>query len=131
MTADRQIGALPGRWRERGGLSGLVRLDAPAVTPGMVVVAKIGDPWRTRPELRWQTWPDLLEEDNGAGGNQTAETQRIMRALTAFTDLAQSDGMTAHDVRKRMKGEGFTHDEIRVAALVYGEMHADKMGRDQ
>lgn len=56
--------ALPGRGRERGGLSGLVRLDTPAITTGMVVVAKIGEPWRTQPELWWQVWPDLLELDN-------------------------------------------------------------------
>ena len=30
--------ALPGLWRERGGLAGLVRLDVDAITPGMVVV---------------------------------------------------------------------------------------------
>ena len=30
--------ALPGLWREEGGLAGLVRLDVPATTPGMVVV---------------------------------------------------------------------------------------------
>ncbi|RFO94632.1 hypothetical protein DIC66_22530 [Rhodoferax lacus] len=53
--------ALPGRWHERGGLDDLVRLDVPAVTPGMVVVAKRGEPWQERPELRWQVWPDDLE----------------------------------------------------------------------
>mgnify|MGYP003365454001 CR=1 FL=1 len=61
---DNRTTALPGRWRERGGLSGLVRLDAPAITIGMVVVAKIGEPWQAQPELRWQVWPDLLEPDN-------------------------------------------------------------------
>ena len=55
--------ALPGLWRERGGLAGLVRLDVDAMTPGMVVVAQAGEPWRTRPELRWQVWPDGLEPD--------------------------------------------------------------------
>lgn len=55
--------ALPGLWRERGGLVGLVRLDELATTPGMVVVAKAGEPWRTRPELRWQAWPADLERD--------------------------------------------------------------------
>jgi hypothetical protein len=53
--------SLPGLWRERGGLDGLVRLDTPAVTAGMVVVAKEDEPWRERPELRWQVWPDELE----------------------------------------------------------------------
>ena len=53
--------ALPGLWRERGGLDGLVRVDLPPVTPGMVVVAKAGEPWQTRPDLRWQVWPDGLE----------------------------------------------------------------------
>ena len=43
--------ALPGLWREEGGLAGLVRLDVPATTPGMVVVAKQGEPWREQPEL--------------------------------------------------------------------------------
>lgn len=55
--------ALPGPWREAGGLAGLVRLDVPATTPGMVVVAKQGEPWREQPELRWQVWPDLLAPD--------------------------------------------------------------------
>lgn len=53
--------ALPGLWRERDGLAGLVRIDTPPVTPGMVVVAKAGEPWQTRPALRWQVWPDGLE----------------------------------------------------------------------
>lgn len=53
--------ALPGIWREIGGLSGLVRLDVTALTPGMVVVAKKCEPWEQRPELRWQAWPDQLE----------------------------------------------------------------------
>lgn len=52
---------LPGLWRDRRGLDGLVRLDIPAVTSGMVVVAKLGEPWQKRPELRWQVWPDDLE----------------------------------------------------------------------
>lgn len=55
--------ALPGLWREAGGLAGLVRLDVPATTPGMVVVAKQGEPWREQPELGWQVWPDLLAPD--------------------------------------------------------------------
>jgi hypothetical protein len=54
---------LPGLWREVGGITGLVRLDIPATTPGMVVVAKRDEPWQTRPELCWQTWPDLLVPD--------------------------------------------------------------------
>lgn len=55
--------ALPGRWREEGGMVGLVRLDLPATTQGMVVVAKCDEDWQLRPELRWQTWPDLLRPD--------------------------------------------------------------------
>ncbi|CAD7740860.1 hypothetical protein LMG31884_46980 (plasmid) [Xanthomonas hydrangeae] len=55
--------ALPGQWREEGGIAGIVRLDIPAATPGMVMVAKRDEPWQTRPELRWQTWPDLLRPD--------------------------------------------------------------------
>lgn len=50
----------PRLWRELGGLTGLVVLDIPALTPGMVVVAKAGEPWHSNPELRWQAWPDLL-----------------------------------------------------------------------
>lgn len=53
--------SLPGLWRERGGLDGLVRLDTPAVTAGMVVVAKEDEPLRDKPELRWQVWPEDLE----------------------------------------------------------------------
>lgn len=53
--------ALPGLWREDGGNDDLVRLDLTASTPGMVVVAKRCEDWRTRPELRWQTWPDTLQ----------------------------------------------------------------------
>lgn len=52
--------ALPGLWREEFGLTDLVRLDIPAVTQGMVVVAKRDEPWQSKPELRWQVWPDLL-----------------------------------------------------------------------
>lgn len=55
--------ALPGLWREEGGLLGLVHLDIPAQTPGMIVVAKRDEAWRTRPELCWQVWPDLLVPD--------------------------------------------------------------------
>ena len=33
--------ALPGLWRERGGLSELVRLSEPAITPGMVAQTEI------------------------------------------------------------------------------------------
>lgn len=60
------VHALPGLWREEGGLSGLVRLDIPALTPGMVVVAKQSEPWQTRPELRWQVWADLLVPDTAS-----------------------------------------------------------------
>ncbi len=62
-----QVSILPGLWREEGGLNGLVRLDVPAQTPGMVTVAKAGEPWRTRPELRWQAWPDMLRPFYPAG----------------------------------------------------------------
>lgn len=58
-TVDK-IGTREGVWRERGGLDELVILDMPAVTQGMVVVAKVGEPWREKPNLRWQVWPDLL-----------------------------------------------------------------------
>lgn len=65
------VKALPGLWSEEGGLAGLVRLDVPALTTGMVVVGKSGEPWQTRPELRWQVWPDLLHPDSA--GNQALE----------------------------------------------------------
>lgn len=55
--------ALPGLWREAGGLAGLVRLHVPATTPGMVVVPKQGEHWLEQPELRWQVWLDLLVPD--------------------------------------------------------------------
>jgi len=62
--------ALPGLWRETGGLGGLLRLDMPATTPGMVVVAKAGEPWREQPEMRWQVWPDdLVPDDTSAAGD--------------------------------------------------------------
>lgn len=53
--------ALPGVWRERGGLEDLIQLDQLPVTPGMVVVAKTDEPWQEHPELRWQVWPEDLE----------------------------------------------------------------------
>ncbi|MDO8772008.1 MAG: hypothetical protein Q7K57_25540 [Burkholderiaceae bacterium] len=37
---------LPGLWRERGGLAGLVRLDVVAVTTEIVVVTKQAEPFR-------------------------------------------------------------------------------------
>lgn len=52
--------ALPGLWREVGGLEGIVQLDAPAITPGMIVVALACEPWQTSPNLRWQVWPSEL-----------------------------------------------------------------------
>lgn len=65
MDSESKPRALPGLWRERGGLDGLVRVDLPPVTPGMVVVAKAGEPWQTKPGLRWQVWPDDLEPQEG------------------------------------------------------------------
>lgn len=52
--------ALPGLWREAGGLDRLVILDMPALTAGMVVIARQGEDFQRRPELRWQAWPDDL-----------------------------------------------------------------------
>lgn len=60
-NSHQQVTELPGLWREEGGLDNLVRLQVPARTPGMVMVAKSGEPWQTQPELRWQVWPDLLK----------------------------------------------------------------------
>ena len=54
MQASTSPNILPGLWRERGGLNGLVRLDTPAVTAGMVVVAKQNEPLQDKSELRWQ-----------------------------------------------------------------------------
>lgn len=75
--------ALPGLWRERGGLSELVRLSEPAITPGMVMVAKASEPWRTRPELRWQVWPDDLEPDDPAPTNMRGDGE----PLTGYDDI--------------------------------------------
>jgi hypothetical protein len=65
-TASRDPRALPGLWREVGGLDRLVLLDIQARTAGMVTVARAGEAWQSRPELRWQAWPDDLEPMNGA-----------------------------------------------------------------
>jgi len=62
QNTKQSVASLPGVWRERGGLDGLVRLDVTAVTAGMVVVAKQDEDWVGRPELRWQVWPEDLEE---------------------------------------------------------------------
>ncbi len=53
--------ALTRRYRERGGLDNLILVGLPAVTPGMVRVARIGEDWQAHPELVWQVWPDDLE----------------------------------------------------------------------
>jgi hypothetical protein len=54
VQSNTDVQAMPGLWREAGGLAGLVRLEILPQTPGMVVVAKAGEPWQTHPELRWQ-----------------------------------------------------------------------------
>lgn len=54
-------GPLPGLWREFGEGPLLVRLDTPATTPDMVVVAAAASDWQRRPELRWQCWPQDLQ----------------------------------------------------------------------
>lgn len=48
-------------YRECGGLDKLVLLDEPAITAGMVKVARLGENWQHRPELTWQVWPEDLE----------------------------------------------------------------------
>jgi hypothetical protein len=53
--------ALPRRWREFAGLDDLVRLNTPARTAGMVLVARSAEDWQRRPELRFAVWPDGLE----------------------------------------------------------------------
>lgn len=60
---------IPGRWRERNGLSNLVRLNLPAVTPGMVVVAPADSDWQRHPERRFQVWPEDLEPESAAKKN--------------------------------------------------------------
>lgn len=55
------VAARGGLWREVGGVYALQLLDVPPVTPGMVVVGRKGEDWRTHPELRFQVWPDDLE----------------------------------------------------------------------
>lgn len=60
-TASDNPHALPDLWREFGDGPILLRLDAPAATPGMVLVAPAGSAWQRRPELRWQAWPDDLQ----------------------------------------------------------------------
>lgn len=47
-------------YREIGGADRIV-IIGPGATPGMVQVAKVDEDWQTRPELRWQTWPEDLE----------------------------------------------------------------------
>lgn len=56
------VRALPGLWREFGDGPILLRLAAPAATPGMVLVAPAGSAWQRRPALRWQAWPDELKQ---------------------------------------------------------------------
>ncbi|WP_421793531.1 hypothetical protein [Hydrocarboniphaga effusa] len=63
-----QIKTFPGLWREAHGLRRLVRLDVEPVTAGMVVVASVNDDWQSRPELRFQTWPESLSPDTDLHG---------------------------------------------------------------
>lgn len=60
-VATLRVKALPGRWRELGGLEDLVRLDGPARTAGMALVAKAHEDWQHRLDLRFQVWPEDLE----------------------------------------------------------------------
>ncbi len=48
-------------YREIGGPDCLRILDEPAPLPGMVMVARFGDDYESRPELKWRAWRDLLE----------------------------------------------------------------------
>ncbi len=52
----------PPLYREVGGLDNLVLLDEPALTPGMVKVALLGEDWENHPELTWQVWPEQLKK---------------------------------------------------------------------
>jgi hypothetical protein len=55
MGTQRQL------YRERGGLDNLILIDEPALTAGMVKVARLNENWQTHPELTWQVWPADLE----------------------------------------------------------------------
>lgn len=85
-------GVLPGLWREEGGLSGLVRLDVPASTPGMVVVAKRGEPWQQKPELRWQAWPDLLVPDAAEFKQFAGQQDPVVALLQRVAGLNRDAG---------------------------------------
>lgn len=45
MSKHTTPNALPGVWREVGGMGPLVRQDIPARTPGMVVLASLSEPY--------------------------------------------------------------------------------------
>ena len=49
-------------YRELWGLENLVLTGEPAVTAGMVKVARHAENWKNHPELTWQVWPDDLEK---------------------------------------------------------------------
>lgn len=46
-------------YRERAGLDNLILIAEPALTEGMVKVARLGENWKAQPELTWQVWADL------------------------------------------------------------------------
>lgn len=48
MGTQRQL------YRERGGLDNLILIDEPALTGGMVKVARFNENWKAHPELTWQ-----------------------------------------------------------------------------
>lgn len=56
---------------------------------------------------------------------QTTET-RTQSAVTFLTNLTQHEGKGAKEARQKMKAQGFTDDEIRIAALVCGELFEQK-----
>jgi hypothetical protein len=80
MKAHDAIQALPGLWRETGGLSGLVRLSMATTTPGMVVVAVACEPWQKKANLRWQVWPDDLVRDKQETGTPCTGQSRANKA---------------------------------------------------
>ncbi|KXV69862.1 hypothetical protein AD951_04815 [Acetobacter malorum] len=56
---------------------------------------------------------------------QATET-RIQSAVTFLTTLTLHEGNGAKEARQKMKALGFTGDEIRIAALVCGELFERK-----
>ena len=60
---NRDAGIAPLRlYRELRGLDNLILLEEPTLTTGMDKVARLGEDWENHPELKWQVWPEDLQE---------------------------------------------------------------------